>query len=98
MITENFYEAVEENLWHHVANAAEKLSQDPRDQEGGKLLAQARQVLVGLRSEKRQQVASADARLSCNPLDEEAQELLVQGRECLEDLMIAEAILAGLTD
>lgn len=98
MITEYPYEAIEENLWHHVANAAEKLSHNPRDREGAHLLTQARQFLVGLRDEKLQQVARADERLLHNPLDQEAQELLMQGRECLEDLQIADAILSGLSE
>lgn len=95
---ENLYVSIEEDLWQQVATAAEKLAQDPRDQEGVKLLAQAKRCLMGLRIEKNHQVASADARLLRNPFDEEAQELLAQGRECLEDLQIAEAILTGLAD
>jgi hypothetical protein len=98
MLTENLYEAIEEDLWQHVATAAEKLAQDPRDREGVVLLAQARQFLLGLRAEKSQQIIKADERLARNPHDEEAHELLVQGRECLEDLQIAEAILTGLQD
>lgn len=98
MIAEYAYESVEENLWQHVANAAEKLSHDPRDREGAHLLTKARQFLIGLRDDKLQQVARADERLVRNPLDEEAQELLMQGRECLEDLQIADAILSGLAE
>jgi len=98
MITEYPYETVEENLWQHVASAADRLSLNPRDREGVHLLTQARQFLSGLRDDKLQQVARADERLVKNPMDEEAQELLMQGRECLEDLQIAEAILSGLSD
>ena len=97
MMTQQAYEAFEDNLWQHVAHAAEKLAQNPKDREGAKLLTQARQVLAGLREEKSQQIANADERLSQNPRDEEAHKLLTHGRDCLEDLQIAEAILSGLS-
>jgi hypothetical protein len=87
----------EASVWQSMAIIADRLAKNPRTRVSAEL-AQTRQHLTALMSERQSQVDALMSQLLRAPQDLAVRQLVDQGNERLADLQIAEAILTALAD